>query len=62
MWEVKTSRVIIHNNIVEDECDEGLLDQGWQFQGELVVLHAGSTMFEEFIHVHHVIGDLHTHD
>jgi hypothetical protein len=54
--------VIIHNMIFEDGCDEGLLNQGWQFEGELIAAQRGSTSFEEFIHVHRKIHDRHTHE
>jgi hypothetical protein len=30
-WEVMTDCVIMHNMIIDDERDECLLDQGWQF-------------------------------
>jgi hypothetical protein len=36
MWVVMTACVIMHSMIVEDERDESIHDQGWQFQGELV--------------------------
>jgi hypothetical protein len=41
MWEVMTACEIMHNMIVKDEHDEGILDQGWEFQGELVAPHPG---------------------
>jgi hypothetical protein len=43
MWEVMRACVIMHNMIVEDEHDEELHDQGWQFQGELVEPHGTSS-------------------
>jgi hypothetical protein len=46
MREVMTSCVIMHNMIVDDERDEGFLDQGHQFQGELVAPQARLSMFE----------------
>jgi hypothetical protein len=52
MWEVMTACVIMHNMIVEDERDEDIHDQGWEFQGELVAPHVGTVTFEEFLHVH----------
>jgi hypothetical protein len=39
MWEVMTACVIMHNMIVENERDERIHDQGWEYQGELVVPH-----------------------
>jgi hypothetical protein len=36
----------MHNMIVDDERDEGFLDQGHQFQGELVAPQARLSMFE----------------
>jgi hypothetical protein len=47
----------MHNIIVDDERDEGLFDQGWQFQGEFVAPRAGPSLL---LHVHHDIRDLHT--
>jgi hypothetical protein len=62
MWEVMTAYVIMHNMIVEDVRDEGIHDQGWEFQGELVAPHPGAATFEEFLHVHAEIRDRTTHD
>ena len=36
MWEVMTYYVIMHNMIIEDEHENNLLDQGWDFHGENV--------------------------
>ena len=36
LWEVMTGCVIMHNMIVEDERDESIYDQGFDFQGENV--------------------------
>jgi hypothetical protein len=47
--------------IVEDERDEDIHDQGWEFQSELVAPHVGTTTFEEFLHVHEEIRDRATH-
>ena len=33
-WEVMTACVIMHNMIVEDERDESIFDQGFDYQGE----------------------------
>jgi hypothetical protein len=57
MWEVMTACVIMHNIIIEDERDERINYQGWEFQGELVALHLGAAIFEEFLHVHQEIRD-----
>jgi hypothetical protein len=46
MREVMTTCVIMHNMTVDDERDEGFLDQGRQFQGELVAPQAGPSTFE----------------
>jgi hypothetical protein len=62
MWEVVTACVIMHNMIVNDERDEGIHDQGWEFQGELVAPYLGATTFEEFLHVHEEIHDSATHN
>jgi hypothetical protein len=62
MWEVMTACVIMHNMIVKNERDEGINDQGWEFQGELVAPHTWSAIFEEFFHVHEEIHDRGTHD
>ncbi|XP_020168679.1 uncharacterized protein [Aegilops tauschii subsp. strangulata] len=35
-WEVMTACVIMHNMIVEDECDESIFDQGFDYQGEML--------------------------
>jgi hypothetical protein len=62
MWEVMTACVIMHNMIVEDQRDEGINDQGSEFQVDLVAPHPGEATFEEFIHVHEEIHDRTTHD
>jgi hypothetical protein len=62
MWEVMTVCVIMHNMIVEDGRDDGIHDQGWEFQGELVAPHLGAATFEKFLHVHEEIRDHATHD
>jgi hypothetical protein len=31
MWEIMTACVIMDNMIIDDERDDGLHDQGWQF-------------------------------
>jgi hypothetical protein len=62
MWEMMTACVIMHNMIIEDERDDDLHDQGWEFQGELVALHPGTDTFEKFLHVHQEIRDCTTHN
>jgi hypothetical protein len=37
----KCACVIMHNMIIEEKCEDTLLDQGWQFQGELAKRHRG---------------------
>jgi hypothetical protein len=54
MWKVMTACVIMHNMIVEDERDEGIHDQGWEFQDDLVAPYPEAATFEEFLHVHKV--------
>ena len=49
MWEVMTFCVIVHNMIVEDERNEALFDQAWEFGGELVEPQPGVVSFEEFV-------------
>jgi hypothetical protein len=41
-----TACVIMHNMIIEDERDERIHDQGWEFKGELVVPYPGAATFE----------------
>jgi hypothetical protein len=38
MWEVMTAYMIMHNMIIEEEHNNNVYDQVWNFQGELVVL------------------------
>jgi hypothetical protein len=49
--------VIMHNMIVEDERNERIHDQGWEFQVEFVALYSETATFEEFLHVHVKICD-----
>ena len=57
-----TACVIMHNMIVEDECDDMIFDQGFDYQGENVepLYHEPAT-FEQFIQFHHELRDCHTH-
>ena len=58
LWEVMTACVIMHNMIVEDERPERLYDQGFQFQGENVVLeHGVAATFEQFTQFHEDMRD-----
>jgi hypothetical protein len=38
--------------IIEDERDESIHDQGWEFQGELIPRHLRAVTFDKFLHVH----------
>ena len=44
-----TACVIMHNMIVEDERDESIFDQGFDYQGE------------QFVQFHRELRDWHTH-
>jgi hypothetical protein len=61
MWEVMTACVIMHNMIVEEERDDSVYDQGWDFQSELVAPNLVLCSFQEFLHTHHEIHDRATH-
>ncbi|XP_073353886.1 uncharacterized protein [Aegilops tauschii subsp. strangulata] len=62
LWEVMTSCVIMHNMIVEDERDESIFDQGFDYQGENVEpLHQEPATFEQFAQFHRELRDWHTH-
>jgi hypothetical protein len=61
MCEIMTACVIIHNIIVEEERDDSICDQGWEFQGELVAPNPGLASFQEFLHAHREIRDRTTH-
>ena len=61
-WEVMTACVIMHNMIVEDERDDNIFDQGFDYQGENVEpLHLEPTMFDQFVQFHRELHDWHTH-
>ena len=49
MHEVMSCCVIMHNMIVEDERPDGKNENGWEFQGELVVPNPGPRTWEEFL-------------
>jgi hypothetical protein len=61
MWEVMTACVIMHNMIVEEERDDSVYDQRWDFQGELVAANPRPVSFQNFLHAHHEIRDRATH-
>jgi hypothetical protein len=51
----------MHNMIVEEERDDSVYDQGWDFQGELVAANLVPSCFQEFLHTYHEIRDRATH-
>ncbi|XP_020157098.1 uncharacterized protein [Aegilops tauschii subsp. strangulata] len=62
LWEVMTACVIMHNMIVEDERDNSIFDQGFDFRGENVEpLHQEPATFEQFAQFHLEMRDWHTH-
>ena len=62
LWEVMTACVIMHNMIVEDERDDKIFDQGFDYQGENVEpLHQEQATFEQFVQFHRELRDWHTH-
>jgi hypothetical protein len=52
-----TACVIMHNIIVEEEHDDSVYDQEWDFQGELVALNPVPSSFYKFLYTHHEIRD-----
>jgi hypothetical protein len=60
MWNVMTACVILHNMIVENEPDDIIYDQGWDFQGELAEPAAGVASWEPFMHDRHIHDRLQT--
>jgi hypothetical protein len=56
MWEVMTICVIMHNMIIEDEGDNNIYDQGWEFQGDLVAP-GPSADFQDYLQMQHEIRD-----
>nr|XP_040245575.1 uncharacterized protein LOC109770668 [Aegilops tauschii subsp. strangulata] len=62
LWEVMTACVIMHNMIVEDERDENIFDQGFDYQGENIEpLHQDPATFEQFVQFHREMRDWHSH-
>jgi hypothetical protein len=62
MWNVITACVIMHNMIVENERDDNIYDQGWDFQGELAEPSAEVASWEQFMHVTENLHDRHIHN
>ncbi|XP_020161157.1 uncharacterized protein [Aegilops tauschii subsp. strangulata] len=62
LWEMMTACVIMHKMIVEDERDESIFDQGFDYQGENIKpLHQDPATFEQFAQFHREMRDWHTH-
>ena len=62
LWEVMTACVIMHSMIVEDERDDSIFDQGFDYQGENIEpLHQDPATFEQFVQFHREMRDWHTH-
>ncbi|XP_045088213.1 uncharacterized protein [Aegilops tauschii subsp. strangulata] len=58
LWEVMTACVIMHNMIVEDERDDSIYDQGYDFQGENVgPEQPPPATFEKFVHFNDEMRD-----
>jgi hypothetical protein len=62
MWNVMTACVIMHNMIAENERDDNIYDQGWDFQGELAEPAAGVASWEQFMYATESSHDRHFHD
>jgi hypothetical protein len=52
-----TACVIMLNMIVEDERDDNIYDQGWDFEGELAGPAAGVASWEQFMHATEILHD-----
>jgi hypothetical protein len=61
MWKFMTVCVIMHNMIVEKECDDTIYGLEWDFQGKLVAPNPGPASFQDFLHAHHEIRVRTTH-
>ncbi|XP_073362451.1 uncharacterized protein [Aegilops tauschii subsp. strangulata] len=62
LWKVMTACAIMHNMIVEDERDDSIFDQGFDYQGENVEpLHQEPATFEQFVQFYRELRDWHTH-
>jgi hypothetical protein len=42
----------MHNMIVDEERDDSVYDQKWDFQGELVAPDPGLASIQDFLHAH----------
>jgi hypothetical protein len=62
MWNVMTAYVIMHNMIVENERDDSIYDQEWDFQGELAEPAAEVASWEQFMHATENVHDHRIHD
>ena len=61
-WEVMTACVIMHNMITEDERDNSIYDQWFDFQGEYVEPEQPPpATFDQFVHFHRELRDWRTH-
>jgi hypothetical protein len=48
MWEVMNACVIMHNMIVEEERDDSVYDQGWDFQVSCLLQTLYRLLFRNF--------------
>ncbi|XP_073367944.1 uncharacterized protein [Aegilops tauschii subsp. strangulata] len=61
-WEVMTACLIMHNMITEDERDNSIYDQWFDFQGENVEPEQPPpATFDQFVHFHRELRDWRTH-
>jgi hypothetical protein len=52
----------MHNMIVENERDDNIYDQGWDFQGELAEPAAGVASWKQFMHATESLHNRHIHN
>jgi hypothetical protein len=62
MSNVMIACVIMHNMMVENEQDDNIYDQDWDFWGELIEPAAGVASWEQFMHVTENLHDHNIHD
>jgi hypothetical protein len=62
IWNIMTACVIMHNIIVENEQDDNIYDQDWDFQGELAEPAAGVASWDQFMYVTKNLHDRRIHD